>query len=90
MDTTILIKTNKVLKNEASSLAKKMGIPLTTVVNAYLAQFVRERKISLSMEQTISEKKLKELLNLSSDLDKSKNIGIKTKNRDELFKHLGL
>lgn len=90
MDTTILIKTNKSLKNEASLLAKELGVPLTTVINAYLGQFVRERKLSISIEPRISQKKLIELLSISSQMDNNKNVGIKTSNRDELFKHLGV
>ncbi len=86
----MLIKTNKALKNEASRIAKELGIPLTTVINAYLGQFVRERKISLSLDSQISHKKLLELLAISTDMDKGKNIGIKARTKEELFKHLGV
>ncbi len=88
MDTTLLIKTNKVLKSEASRLAKDMGIPLTTVINAYLGQFVRERKLSVSIDPLLPQKKLKELLMISSDMDIGENIGIQTNDLEKLFKHL--
>jgi antitoxin component of RelBE/YafQ-DinJ toxin-antitoxin module len=90
MNTTILLKTNKALKDEASRVAKELGVPLTTVVNAYLRQFVRDREIHISMEPLLSTKKLKELFALSDDMDNGKNIGIKTNKPDELFKHLGI
>ena len=90
METTMLIKTNKALKNEASRIAKELGIPLTTVINAYLGQFIRDQKISLSIEPTLSQKKLRELLTIVSDMDAGKNIGIKTSKKEELFKHLGV
>ena len=90
MNTTLLIKTNKVLKGEASRLAKEMGIPLTTVINAYLGQFVRERKLTVSVEPSISQKKLVELFLISSDMDNGKNVGIQTNDPDKLFKHLGM
>lgn len=86
----MLIKTNKALKDEASRLAKELGIPLTTVINAYLGQFVREQKISLSLEPSLSQKKMRELLTIADDMDKGKNIGIRTNNQEELFKHLGV
>lgn len=90
MNTTLLLKTNKALKDEASRVAKELGVPLTTVVNAYLRQFVRDREIHISMEPILSAKKLKELLIISNDMDNNKNIGIKTNKSDELFKHLGV
>lgn len=90
MDTTILIKTSKTLKNEASRTAKELGVPLTTVVNAYLAQFVRDKKLTISVEPRLSSKKLKELLAISEDMDKGKNIGFVSHTPEELFKHLGM
>jgi len=42
MDTTLTIKTPKKLRDEAKKTAGKLGIPLTTVINAMLAQFVRK------------------------------------------------
>ena len=38
--TTITIKTDKKLRDAAKRTADKLGIPLTTVMNAQLAQFV--------------------------------------------------
>jgi len=90
MNTTILIKTNKALKDEASRLAKEMGLPLTTVINAYLAQFVRDKKLSVSVEPSLTHKKLNELLEISDNMDKEKDIGISTNNPAKLFKHLGV
>jgi len=44
MDTTMLIKTNKVLKQRAQKLAKEMGLPLGTLVNNYLRNFIVDRQ----------------------------------------------
>lgn len=90
MNTTLLIKTDKALKSEAQHIAREMGIPLTTVVNAYLAQFVREKKFNVSLTPSISQKKLKELIAIANDMERGKNIGIRTSSADELFKHLGV
>ena len=78
MNTTLLLKTNKALKDEASQVAKELGVPLTTVINAYLRQFVRDREIHISMEPSLSAKKLHELITLSDAMDKGKDIGIRT------------
>lgn len=45
MDTTMLIKTNKVLKHKAQKLAKEMGLPLGTLVNNYLRNFIVDRQV---------------------------------------------
>ena len=90
MNTTILLKTDKELKNKASRVAKELGGPLTTVMNAYLRQFVRDRRISLSIEPQLSDKKLKELLAISAEMDADiKNQKVFT-NADDLLKHLKL
>lgn len=44
MDTTMLIKTNKALKQKAQKLAKEMGLPLGTLVNNYLRNFIIDRQ----------------------------------------------
>lgn len=49
MDTTITIKTKKELRDEVKKTADKLGIPMTTAVNALLKQFVRDKEIVLSL-----------------------------------------
>ncbi len=90
MDTTLLLKTTKALKNEASQVAKELGVPLTTVLNAYLRQFVRDREIRISVEPLLSSSKLKELILISHAMDNGKDIGIKTDDSQKLFDHLGV
>lgn len=90
MNTTLLLKTDKVLKEEASRTARELGVPLTTVINAYLRQFVRDRRISLSVEPQLSQKKIKEILAISAEMDANiKNQKVFT-NVNDLFKHLKL
>jgi addiction module RelB/DinJ family antitoxin len=48
MNTTLTIKTPKKLRDEAKKTAEKIGVPLTTVVNAMLRQFVLDQEITLS------------------------------------------
>jgi len=40
----MLIKTNKELKQKAQKLAKEMGLPLGTLVNNYLRNFIVDRQ----------------------------------------------
>ena len=46
--TTILIKTDKAIKESAQKTAEKIGIPLSTILNAYLRQFVSEGRVEFS------------------------------------------
>lgn len=47
--TTITIKTPKKLRDAAKRTAAKLGIPLTTVINAQLAQFVTDGRFEVSL-----------------------------------------
>ena len=42
--TVLNVKTDIKVKKAAQKLAKEMGIPLSTIVNAHLKQFVDERR----------------------------------------------
>src|SRR3989337_1493306 len=46
--TTILIKTDKAIKESAQKTAERIGIPLSTILNAYLRQFVSEGRVEFS------------------------------------------
>ena len=49
--TILNIKTDKVLKKHAQETAEELGIPLSTAINAFLKQFVREKEITLSANE---------------------------------------
>lgn len=50
MNTTLTIKMDKKLRDEAKKTAKELGIPLTTAMNAMARQFVRDRRLVLEAE----------------------------------------
>lgn len=81
MDTTMLIKTDKGLKLKAQALARSMGLPLGTVVNNYLRNFVIEQRVVFNNPmpnkktiQTIEEvrRDIKAGKNLSGSFDTAK------------------
>ena len=50
MAKTILnVKTDKDVKEGAQRIAKELGLPLSTVVNAFLKQFVKDRAVLFSL-----------------------------------------
>jgi len=51
MQTTVMFKTDKKLKEAAQKTAKKMGIPFSAIMNEYMRDFVDKKKITFSAEQ---------------------------------------
>ena len=50
-NTTVMsIKTDREIKAQAQNLAKKMGFPLGTLINAFLRQFIRDGAVSFSLK----------------------------------------
>lgn len=49
--TILNVKTNKQLKSEAKKVAEELGVPLSTVVNAFLKQFVRDKEVTFSASE---------------------------------------
>lgn len=49
--TILNIKTDKKLKSEAQKVAGELGVPLSTVLNAFLKQFVRDKEITFSANE---------------------------------------
>ena len=81
------IKTNKILRDQAKAIAEKLGIPLTTIINAYLGEFIRERSFNLSLEPEPTKKKLRLWESISAQMDKAKKEP-KFKDADSLLAHL--
>ena len=50
MKTVLNVKTDKQVKEEAQALAKHIGIPLSTVINAFLKEFVTTGEVRFSCE----------------------------------------
>jgi addiction module RelB/DinJ family antitoxin len=46
--TILNIKTDKKLKENAKKVAGRIGVPLSTVVNSFLKQFVRDEEVTFS------------------------------------------
>ncbi len=88
MDTTMLIKTNKALKTEAQNIARGMGLPLTTIINAQLIQFVRDRKIEFDSTFTLNPRAAKRMRNSLKDFEEGKNI-IRHDSVDDFLAQLG-
>jgi addiction module RelB/DinJ family antitoxin len=49
--TILNIKTDKKLKADAQKVAGELGLPLSTIMNAFLKQFVRDKEITFTANQ---------------------------------------
>jgi len=84
----INIKTDKEVKDKAQEIAKEIGLPLSSVVNAYLKEFVRERAVRFSVEPEVRPEVGKLLKQASKDYKKRKNIAGSFKTAEEMDTYL--
>lgn len=82
------IKIDPPLKREASQIATRLGLPLGTIVNNYLRQFVRERRVIFEEGLTPNKAIAKRLMAIESDIVAGKNLGPIFETTEEFFKHL--
>ena len=90
MNTTLMLKLDKELRDNAKKTAEALGVPLTTVVHALLKQFVRERKITVSLDTAPTKTKLRLFESISSELDRELKRTKHYNDADKLIADLGL
>lgn len=73
MKTVLNVKTDPEIKEGAQRIAKEMGIPLSIVVNAYLKEFIRERKFTASLEPQLKKEVWDEMEQAMADYKQKKN-----------------
>ena len=89
MNTTVInIKTDKNLKKDAQELAKNFGLPLSAIVNIYLREFVREKRIIFSEPPTPNAKTRKILDRAIADIKAGKNLVGPFESAEEMDKFL--
>ncbi len=75
MEKTLLnIKTDKKLKKEAQMAARELGLPLGTIVNAYLKEFIREKRIIFSVPPVPNKRTQKLLTEIAKDIRNDKKV----------------
>ncbi len=88
MKTLLNFKIDTELKEEARKLAGEIGIPLSTIINAYLKQFIKTREIYFSSIPRMKPE-LEELVGAAQeDFKIGKNITGPFANSAEMDAHL--
>lgn len=88
--TVINVKVDKDVKRKAKFLAKELGLPLSTIVNANLKEFIRSGEVAFSIEPKLKPEVWKELRKASADYRAGENISPEFSSAEDLIKHLGL
>ena len=83
MKTVLNVKTDVDVKERAQALAKHMGIPLSTVVNAYLKEFVSTGEFHISREPRLKPVVAKRLAKHVAEAKRGKNISPAFNTADE-------
>ncbi len=85
--TILNVKTDKKLKAEAKKVSEELGVPLSTVINAFLRKFVREKEITLSANPLRPTPYLEQILEeAQAEYETGKARTFKT--GDDMLKHL--
>ncbi len=74
MKILINIKADKEVKEKAQKLAKEFGFPLSTIINASLKQFIRNRELHFSLTPKMSPRLEKILGVVERDIGTKKNM----------------
>lgn len=73
MKTILNVKVDKEEKEKAKEIAAQMGVPLSTIINAHLREFIRTREFSVSLDPIIKPNIERELLKRSRQYHTNKH-----------------
>lgn len=88
MKTMLNIKIDKEVKDEAKKIADTMGIPLGTIANILLRQFIRDKEINVSLSYRPSRRLLDSIQEARTEF--KKGTMKKHTTAEELFKSLSI
>jgi len=88
--TVINVKVDKDTKEKARALAAELGLPLSTIINANLKEFIRSGKVTFSREPELKPEVWKQIKKASADAREGKNVSGSFDNVEEFIKHLGI
>ena len=88
MKTLLNIKVDKAEKEKAQQIAAQMGVPLSTIMNAQLREFIRTREFSIKLEPVLKPRVEKELLRRSREYHKNPKVAYTTSSMAEVRKFI--
>lgn len=88
MKTLISIKADIEVKERAQEVARQIGIPLSTIINAYLKQFGREQRVNFALPLRPNKKTVRLIKKADEDYKKGRNISPVFETADEMDAYL--
>ncbi|MEK7664880.1 MAG: DUF6364 family protein [Patescibacteria group bacterium] len=86
--TILNVKVDKKEKEKAKQIASQMGVPLSTIINAHLREFIRTREFSVKLEPRLKPAVEKEILRRSKEYHKNPKVAYSTSSMAEVRKFL--
>jgi addiction module RelB/DinJ family antitoxin len=71
--TIINIKADKEVKEQAQLIAARLGLPLSTIVNSFLKQFIRTEEVTFSTARTMTPELESLLTEIEEDRKHNRN-----------------
>ncbi len=72
--TVINVKVDNETKEKARELARELGLPLSTIINANLKEFIRSGKVTFSREPELKPEVWKHIQKASKDAREGRNV----------------
>ncbi|PIQ91547.1 MAG: hypothetical protein COV70_03190 [Parcubacteria group bacterium CG11_big_fil_rev_8_21_14_0_20_39_22] len=89
MTKTILnIKIDTKKKKEAQRIAKKLGVPLSVVVNRKIDEFIQDEALHFLPVYKMSKKLERRLAKIEDDIKHGRNMSPKFSSMEEMMEHL--
>jgi addiction module RelB/DinJ family antitoxin len=85
---SLFVKTDPKIKQEAQETAAELGFSLSSIVNAFLRQFVKTKTIHFSAHDEIPSEYLQELMKRAKEDRKAGNAPPEFETADELIEYL--
>ena len=87
--TTINIKADREVKERAQKVARNLGMPLSTIINAYLNQLIRTKEIHFYLEGELKPSVKRRLDRLQKEALEGKNLSPTFRTPQEMDAYLG-
>ena len=84
----INFKTDKETKEKLQAFSAKIGIPVSSILNAQIRKTLLDQRLTLSTEPTINDGTLNEIIESVADYKAHKNISKTINNGQELRNYL--
>ena len=88
MKILINIKADKEVKEAAQKVASELGIPLSTIINAYLKQFIKTKEIHFTAEGRLKPAVKRRLDRFTKEVRAGKNVSGPFSSAEEMDEYL--